>query len=115
MTGSLSGVTFTRTTMPPSQMGGAPCVRGPRIPVSAVVDMAADGMAVDEILGAFPDLEPDDVIEALRYAADALRARELPRTAGRLRLLVDKALSSRLAEASRSARHVRDHALSPRV
>jgi uncharacterized protein (DUF433 family) len=40
--------------------------------------MVADGMPTDEILLAFPDLEPDDIAEALHYAAEAVRERELP-------------------------------------
>ena len=72
---------FTRITVRPDQMGGLPCIRGLRIPVATVVAMIADGMAEDEILGAYPDLERDDIHEALRYAADAVRERELPLTA----------------------------------
>ena len=45
--------------------------------------MLADGMGADEILAAVPDLEPDDLVEALRYAAEAVRERELPLAAGR--------------------------------
>ncbi len=40
--------------------------------------MIADGMATPDILKAYPDLEPDDIGEALRYAAEAVRERELP-------------------------------------
>lgn len=71
-------MTFTRITVSPDQMGGVPCIRGLRVPVSAVVDMVADGMSTPEILEAYPDLEADDVTEALRYAAEAVRERELP-------------------------------------
>lgn len=72
---------FTRITTNPAQMGGVPCIRGLRIPVAAVVGMIADGMADAEIVAAFPDLQPDDIHEALRYAAEAVRERELPLTA----------------------------------
>ena len=44
--------------------------------------MVADGMSEDEILAAYPDLEPEDIAEALRYAAEAVRERELPLAAG---------------------------------
>ena len=71
---------FTRITTDPAQMGGAPCIRGLRIPVATVVGMVADGMADSEIIAAYPDLQPDDVHEALRYAAEAVRERELPLT-----------------------------------
>lgn len=69
---------FMRITVNPHQMGGVPCIRGLRIPVATVVGMVADGMREDEILQAFPDLEPEDIREALRYAAEAVRERELP-------------------------------------
>jgi uncharacterized protein (DUF433 family) len=71
-------MTFTRITVDPAQMGGVPCIRGLRIPVATVLGMLADGMSDAEILAAFPDLEPDDLAEALRYAAEAVRERELP-------------------------------------
>ena len=69
---------FDRITINPDQMGGVPCIRGLRIPVATVVDMVADGMANVEILDAYPDLEALDITEALRYAAEAVRERELP-------------------------------------
>lgn len=74
----VGSVKFTRITVNPRQMGGVPCIRGLRIPVSTVVGMVADGMTEEEILAAYPDLEREDIREALRYAAEALRERELP-------------------------------------
>jgi uncharacterized protein (DUF433 family) len=71
-------MTYTRITVDPRQMGGVPCIRGLRIPVATVVGMVADGMSVEEILDAYPDLEGDDVGEALRYAAEAVRERSTP-------------------------------------
>jgi len=71
-------MTFERITINPEQMGGVPCIRGLRIPVATVVDMVADGMSNSEILDAYPDLEAPDIAEALRYAAEAVRERELP-------------------------------------
>jgi uncharacterized protein (DUF433 family) len=59
-------------------MGGVPCIRGLRIPVATVVGMVADGMSTSDILAAYPDLEAEDVAEALHYAAEAVRERELP-------------------------------------
>jgi len=61
-------------------MGGMPCIRRLRIPVATVVGMIADGMTENEILSAYPDLERDDLHEALRFAAEALRERALPLT-----------------------------------
>ncbi len=59
-------------------MDGVPCIRGLRIPVATVVGMLADGMSDQEILLAYPDLEAEDLREAMRYAAEAVRERELP-------------------------------------
>jgi uncharacterized protein (DUF433 family) len=69
---------LTRITINPNQMGGVPCIRGLRIPVATVVGMVADGMTNGEILQAYPDLEAEDIREALALAAEALRERELP-------------------------------------
>jgi uncharacterized protein (DUF433 family) len=75
-------VKFDRTIVNPNQMGGVPCIRGLRIPVATVVGMIADGMKEEEILRAYPDLEPEDLREALRYATEAVRERELPQVTG---------------------------------
>lgn len=75
-------MTFERITVRLDQMGGVPCIRGLRIPVATVVGMFADGMSHEEILAAYPDLEAADLQEALRYAAEAVRERELPLVAG---------------------------------
>lgn len=71
-------MSFTRITVQADQMGGVPCVRGLRIPAATVVGMVADGMDEPEILTAYPDLEVEDIREAIRYAAEAVRERELP-------------------------------------
>ena len=68
---------FTRITVDSAQMGGVPCIRSLRIPVSMIVGMIADGMSEKEVLAAYPDLQPEDIHEALRYAADAVRERGL--------------------------------------
>jgi len=73
---------FERITVNPDQMGGVPCIRGLRIPVATVVGMVADGMAIDEIVKALPDLEPEDVREVLRFAAEAMLERQLPLLSG---------------------------------
>lgn len=69
---------FDRITVNPDQMGGMPCIRGLRIPVATVVEMVAEGMTLDEILAAYPDLHRDDIPAALHFAAAAVRERELP-------------------------------------
>ena len=69
---------FVRISINPNQMGGVPCIRGLRIPVATVVGMVADGMTGEDIIKAFPDLKREDIREALQYAAEAVRERELP-------------------------------------
>lgn len=71
-------MSFTRITLDQNQMGGVPCIRGLRIPVATVVGMVAEGMSEQEILEAYPDLEAGDIREALLYAAEAVREREIP-------------------------------------
>lgn len=66
-------MSFTRITVQSDRMGGVPCIRDLRIPVATVVDMVADGMGESEILAAYPDLEAEDVREAIRYAAEDVR------------------------------------------
>ncbi len=69
---------FPRITIDPAQMGGVPCLRGLRIPVATVVGLVAQGMSDGQILADYPDLEAEDIREALRYAAAAVDERELP-------------------------------------
>jgi len=72
---------FTRITTSSEQMGGVPCIRALRIPVSTVVGMIANEMTTQEILEAYPDLEPEDIREALRFATETGGKGELsPRT-----------------------------------
>ena len=70
--------TFARITVDPAQMDGLPCIRGLRIPVATIIGMLSEGMMEDQILNAYPDLEREDIRESLRYAAEAVRERELP-------------------------------------
>lgn len=60
---------FDRITFAPNIMGGRACIRGHRITVSLVVNLVANGMSVNEILEEYPDLEGDDIRQALAYAA----------------------------------------------
>jgi uncharacterized protein (DUF433 family) len=60
---------FDRITFDPLLMGGRASIRGMRITVAQVVNLVANGMAVEEILREYPDLEADDVRQALQYAA----------------------------------------------
>ena len=76
--GDTLAVEFARISVDPRQMGGVPCIRRLRIPVATVVGMVADRMTHEAILQAYPDLQPEDIDEALLYAAEAVRERELP-------------------------------------
>jgi uncharacterized protein (DUF433 family) len=71
-------MTLDRITVDPRKVGGVPCIRGLRLPVATVVAMVADGMSDDEILHDFPDLQREDIREALQFAARAVEERELP-------------------------------------
>lgn len=73
---------FERITVDPQQMGGVPCIRGLRIPVATIIGMIGEGIPESDILSAYPDLEPEDIREALRFAAEAVRERALPVTGG---------------------------------
>ena len=60
---------FDRITFDSQIMGGRACIRGMRITVSLVVNLVANGMTTEEILKEYPDLEPEDIRQALQYAA----------------------------------------------
>jgi uncharacterized protein (DUF433 family) len=60
---------FERITFDPSIMGGRACIRGMRIPVSVIVGQIAYGATWDEVLDGYPDLEREDVQQAIEYAA----------------------------------------------
>jgi uncharacterized protein (DUF433 family) len=71
---------FERITFTPGVMGGRACIRGMRITVAHVVNMVANQMSTDEILCEYPDLMPEDIREALQYAAFLSREEILPAT-----------------------------------
>lgn len=60
---------FDRVTFDPKILGGRACIRGMRIPVSVIVSQVAHGAPPEEILKDYPDLEPDDLRQAMEYAA----------------------------------------------
>ncbi len=60
---------FERITFDQSVMGGKACIRGMRVTVSLVVNLVANGMSTEEIVEAYPYLEPEDIRQALRFAA----------------------------------------------
>jgi uncharacterized protein (DUF433 family) len=67
---------FTRITHDPAVMGGKPCIRGLRITAGTVIGLIASGETRERILQAYPYLEPEDLDEALAYAAWRLQERE---------------------------------------
>lgn len=69
---------FERVTINPKQMGGLPCIRGLRIPVTTIIGQLAAGQSHRQILDDFPELEEQDIYEALAFAAAAVQERELP-------------------------------------
>jgi uncharacterized protein (DUF433 family) len=67
--GAISVPGFDRITFDPNVMGGRACIRGMRVTVSLVLNLVANGMSTDQIIEAYPYLEPDDIRQALQYAA----------------------------------------------
>ena len=67
-----------RITINPDQMGGAPCIRGLRIPVVTVLGMLAEGMTPEEIVAELPSLELDDIPAVLRFVANLLDEHHFP-------------------------------------
>jgi len=69
---------FDRVTFDPQIMGGRACIRGMRITVALIVNLVANGMTTEEILKDYPDLEREDVRQALHYAAFLAREETYP-------------------------------------
>jgi uncharacterized protein (DUF433 family) len=69
---------YSRITIDPQQMAGEPCVRGLRIPIATLIEMVAQGMSIPQICSELPDVVPEDVVEALRFAAQTVREHEMP-------------------------------------
>jgi uncharacterized protein (DUF433 family) len=59
---------FDRITFDPNIMGGRACIRGMRITVALILNLVANGMTIEEIIRAYPYLEPEDVEQSLHYA-----------------------------------------------
>ncbi len=60
---------FDRITVDPNVMSGRPCIRGMRVQVSLILSLVANGMGTEEIIKAYPYIEPEDISQCLRYAA----------------------------------------------
>ena len=58
-----------RITFDPHIMSGQACIRGMRIPVSLILNLLAHGQEPSQILAEYPDLETEDIQQALQYAA----------------------------------------------
>jgi uncharacterized protein (DUF433 family) len=71
---------FNRITFDPTVMGGKACVRGLRVTVGTLLGLLAAGRSRDEILIAYPYLEPEDIDQALAYAAWRVDERDIPLT-----------------------------------
>ena len=69
---------FNRITLDPDKCFGKPCVRGLRMPVASILSYLSSGMTVDEILKEWPELEREDIYQALGYAAWAMEERVVP-------------------------------------
>jgi len=66
-----------RITMNPAVMGGKPCIRGMRVTVGMIVGQIGAGHTIEEVLAAYPYLEREDILQALRYAAWRSEEREV--------------------------------------
>ncbi len=69
---------FDRISIDSEKMGGLPCIRDLRIPVSTVLGQLAANRTHQEIIADFPELEEEDILAALEYGAAAVQERELP-------------------------------------
>ena len=69
---------LNRITIEPGKCGGKPCIRGMRIRVSDILEMLGEGVSMEEILADFPDLEREDILASLQFAA---RRSDIPRLA----------------------------------
>jgi uncharacterized protein (DUF433 family) len=69
---------FNRITLDPAKCFGKPCIRGLRMPVASVLSYLSSGMTMDEILKEWPELELEDIYQALGYAAWAMEEQVVP-------------------------------------
>ena len=73
----MSATPFPRITRDPTVMGGRPCIRGLQVTVGMILGNLGNGVAVDELLVAYPYIERDDVLEAILYGAWLAQEREV--------------------------------------
>lgn len=71
---------FDRITVSPDKCFGKPCIRGLRIPVASILSYLSSGMTMEDVLREWPELEPEDIYQALGYAAWMMEERIIPMT-----------------------------------
>ena len=69
---------FNRITMDANKCFGKPCIRGLRMPVASILSYLSSGMTMDEILKEWPELECEDIYQALGYASWTMEERVVP-------------------------------------
>ncbi len=69
---------FNRITLDPAKCFGKPCIRGLRMPVASLLSYLSSGMSVEDILREWPEIEYEDILQALGYAAWAMEERIVP-------------------------------------
>ena len=70
-----------RITFDPEICHGKPCIRGLRYPVQNVLEWLASGMSVEEIIADYEDLEREDILAVLAYAAQIAQVKSVSRLA----------------------------------
>lgn len=70
-----------RITLDPQICHGKPCIRGLRYPVENILEWLAGGMSIDEILADYEDLEREDILAVLAYAARIAQVKSMNRLA----------------------------------
>ena len=73
-------IKLERITIDPEVMGGQPCIRGLRIPVSLIIKLIASGKKIEDILEDYPELKKEDIKQSLEYAAWTVSEKVLPIT-----------------------------------
>lgn len=84
---------FDRITFDPALMGGRACIRGMRVTVSLVVNLVANGMSATDMIREYPDLDAEDIRQALQYASALERRDRLLQEPCRMRFLADMGVS----------------------
>ncbi len=69
---------FDRISMDPEKCFGKPCVRGLRMPVASILAYLSGGMSIDELVTQWPELEREDIYQALGFAATLMEEKVVP-------------------------------------